>query len=68
MQIESYKYIVKVIEVQGLLLRQKTQQVVRMIALETLSVVDKLKNRANCDKRMKLGEDTQFGMLNKIRI
>ena len=23
-------------------------------------------NRANCDKSMKLGENTQFGMLNKI--
>ena len=28
--------------------------------------VDKLKNRANCDKSMKLGENTQFDMRNKI--
>ena len=30
------------------------------------SEVDKLKNRANCDKSMKLGENTQFDMHNKI--
>ena len=30
------------------------------------SEVDKLKNRANCDKSMKLGENTQFDMRNKI--
>ena len=30
------------------------------------SEVDKPRNRANCDKSMKIGESTKFDMLNKI--
>ena len=38
----------------------------RIIMVSSVSEVDKPRNRANCDKSMKIGESTKFDMLNKI--
>ena len=36
------------------------------VDISLCSEVDKPRNRANCDKSMKIGESTKFDMLNKI--
>ena len=44
----------------------RKQTATNAIAREHYSEVDKPRNRANCDKSMKIGESTKFDMLNKI--